>query len=167
MTMTFVPLATPIEIIYSSNDMYETNTKTRSIILEENENFDNYIKDKGEDENIAILNNKNNKRKPFKNRNQKDQNTNMYKCLECQLEFKLLDDLKRHMGKHAYKGSFICQIYSETFTQKDNLRKYLRGIHGEKQFSCNVCDKKFAARYTLLQHIQTDRHKKCSISQTL
>ena len=74
-------------------------------------------------------------------------------CSHCDKKFTRMDNLKRHMKKHA-GYNVKCAICELMVRDKFDLRTHIRRVHKHETFSCSLCDKSFRHQSTLNAHIQ-------------
>ena len=74
-----------------------------------------------------------------------------YKCAQCDKVFAQKETLNRHIGtKHP--RSFKCDQCTNGFKTRNSLNNHIRSIHGEKRFSCTLCDFVANRKDTLKSH---------------
>lgn len=80
-------------------------------------------------------------------------------CEECGETFSCSKMLNRHsLSVHKKTKGKECSFGCGYFY---NLQSHNWNKHHEKRFSCPLCDKKFAQKHSLVQHLA--RKKKCSL----
>ena len=78
-----------------------------------------------------------------------------YQCDKCSKLFILLPMLHRHMVKCGLSPDIVCEICQKKFAKRKGLRDHIRFIHEkEKNFCCEYCTKTFARSNTLTQHVK-------------
>src|SRR5579863_8067932 len=73
----------------------------------------------------------------------------------CTICDKNVTNLTRHKRKHTGEKQFACDICNKKFSENDNFQKHIRIHTGEKPFACNQCDQKFSRNGSLKKHILT------------
>jgi len=78
-----------------------------------------------------------------------------YQCNKCSKSFILLPMLHRHMVKCGNSPDIVCNICQRKFARRKGLREHIRFIHEkERGFCCEYCSKTFARSNTLTQHVK-------------
>lgn len=82
-----------------------------------------------------------------------------FPCDVCTKIYTTQQKLKNHIDTvHKMVKRFKCPKCSERFSEYFRRQKHLVEAHGVAplQYKCNVCDKSFDRRYTLLRHMKRD-----------
>ncbi|XP_042870251.1 myoneurin-like [Penaeus japonicus] len=75
------------------------------------------------------------------------------KCGKCKKKFVNHSKWKIHIGRCRTGRSFICDVCGKSFTQKAGDINKHRKIHtGQRDFACEICDKKFYIHRDLGRH---------------
>lgn len=75
-------------------------------------------------------------------------------CEECGDKFQSLSNLKLHENKHKNFLPFKCNKCDKGFALKCNLTNHLKFTHSDKKnFKCDKCDKRFCRPNSLKQHL--------------
>ncbi|XP_037977469.2 zinc finger protein 260 isoform X1 [Plutella xylostella] len=80
-----------------------------------------------------------------------------YTCNLCDKQFKEPGALKKHILVHTGE-KLTCKICNKQISR--NLTKHMRVHSGERPYSCNMCDKQFAASGSLKLHMRTHTGEK-------
>lgn len=92
-----------------------------------------------------------------------------YKCHICSLAFGIRSNLNSHMRTHSEERPHRCSLCSAAFKLKLGLEIHMKK-HGEAKYQCNVCDKKFKFKNSLVSHHRThtgERPYTCEVCNTL
>ena len=83
------------------------------------------------------------------------------KCDECGKVFKK-GNFARHLKVHA-NSVITCQICAKNFSRTDNLQTHMIKCHEEnlEQYKCDICEKTYANRQYLKQHMDMHRGFGC------
>jgi len=87
-----------------------------------------------------------------------DQNKQLA-CGKCDKLFSSRQSLQKHEKIHTTstldeRRTISCPSCTTTFTLKENLRRHIRAVHeGIKPHSCEVCEKKFASKNEVKEHM--------------
>ena len=74
-------------------------------------------------------------------------------CEICNKKFMTENVLNDHMRK-THNQSVNCSLCGKKFSNKSNCQKHIRAIHnGEKEFSCDSCNKLFFCALELKKHV--------------
>lgn len=96
-----------------------------------------------------------------------------HKCLICEICGKIFYDsfkLQRHIDAiHKKSSKFECDHCGVETTSKDTLIRHLKGIHikQEKSFQCDHCEKIFAIKFKLKDHLKYHIKEQCKICDKL
>ena len=75
-------------------------------------------------------------------------------CTQCEQTFtersSMLTHKKLHLGPNAYR--YECNLCGRRFARGTTLVRHKLAHSGEKPFSCKLCEKSFATKYTLKSH---------------
>jgi len=79
-----------------------------------------------------------------------------HQCHLCVKTFQTNSLLQGHLRKHDNNPCFMCDHCGKGFYRKDRLAVHTRSVHlGQKNFQCEVCEKKFIDSYKLRRHMKT------------
>ena len=87
----------------------------------------------------------------------KDQEDEIYPCMECDVEFYCDDALETHNELYHIKENHICGKSDRDFECEDALEKH-RTQHHESTYECNICDYKTSTEKGLNIH-KVSKHK--------
>ena len=59
------------------------------------------------------------------------------------------------MERKSENSDLECKICNKIFSSKGKLQVHVKNHNGELEFSCHLCEKKFAANYGLKKHLMT------------
>ena len=79
----------------------------------------------------------------------------LYKCSDCEKQFKNACDLKRHLVVHSKEKNFLCEHCNTTFTMKQNLLRHIQMQHNEEaleRYKCQYCGNDFKDKSSLKTH---------------
>ncbi|XP_076438944.1 uncharacterized protein LOC143277880 [Babylonia areolata] len=84
-----------------------------------------------------------------------------FSCKTCNKGFSHYYKLKRHQHVHTGIKDFTCEVCEKKFISSQTLKLHYTGIHlGNKPFACEVCDQGFVTRHTLKLHMLKHSDKK-------
>eukprot|EP00828_Plagiopyla_frontata_P002361 TRINITY_DN10326_c0_g1_i2.p1 TRINITY_DN10326_c0_g1~~TRINITY_DN10326_c0_g1_i2.p1 ORF type:complete len:224 (-),score=19.05 TRINITY_DN10326_c0_g1_i2:49-720(-) len=85
----------------------------------------------------------------------------IFKCKneQCGKIFHDITSLKKHMLTHGER-QFICQICNKKFLDNSKLRRHQLVHTGEKPFKCEICGKLFSLDFNLRTHLRTHTGEK-------
>lgn len=90
-----------------------------------------------------------------------------HQCHLCASSFSSNALLQGHIRKHENNPCFMCDHCGKGFYRKDRLAVHTRSVHlGQKNFQCNVCEKKFIDSYKLRRHMKTHTTGRASVGAT-
>ncbi|KAG5675157.1 hypothetical protein PVAND_005083 [Polypedilum vanderplanki] len=89
------------------------------------------------------------------------QNFDVHYCDVCGKSFKFASSLYTHRKYHG-EGEFVCSYCSRRFARNSDLVNHIRVHSGEKPFKCQVCGKNFAQKQALYYHHQTHPETRAS-----
>jgi len=79
-----------------------------------------------------------------------------HQCHLCVKTFSSNSLLQGHIRKHENNPCFMCDHCGKGFYRKDRLAVHTRSVHlGQKNFQCELCEKKFIDSYKLRRHMKT------------
>lgn len=84
-----------------------------------------------------------------------------FKCEQCEKLFHTNYDLKRHSKSHA--RNFLCTVCSYVASEKHHLLRHMESHIEGKEYSCDMCTKKFKSMQNLKKHkymVHTHSHVK-------
>ena len=77
----------------------------------------------------------------------------MFVCCFCGLELARRSSLMEHLKKHeSGRSQYPCPMCEKQFARKITLDDHINIHKGEEPFSCDCCGRKFASRYSLSRH---------------
>ena len=126
----------------STNDMPNTRTKGRDVILSENGNFFLQM----DEVSPTSLDTTMKERR--------------FVCRYCDKKFTHNSKLQIHLRTHTGYKPFQCKFCSRRFAQSGVLKTHLRTHTGDKPFVCVYCRKSFAQSTTLTNHLRTHTGQK-------
>ncbi len=80
----------------------------------------------------------------------------MEKCLECDKEFLLPQQLKSHMKRdhiEAKRRPHQCDLCAKSYLTLNHLRRHKQAIHEGLKYKCELCSKEFTHKSSLKQHV--------------
>ena len=81
-----------------------------------------------------------------------------FSCSTCNERFTRQDNLDRHLLEHVVMTEkHTCGICGKHYTRKDKLKEHVSLFHMNKEaeFICQLCDKQFDRKHTLIRHEKT------------
>ena len=76
-----------------------------------------------------------------------------FTCEVCFKSFRSKKTLSFHKKKHNPNlVGLDCNICTEKFDHKENLRRHMRTVHEEKQYYCILCNNSYARKDKLKEH---------------
>ena len=77
-----------------------------------------------------------------------------FQCQECEKDYKVKNDLNRHIKVIHREGKLKCELCNKEFefTKKSYLLRHVRSVHKGIKFDCNKCEKKFSDKYQMKRH---------------
>ncbi|CAG9813695.1 unnamed protein product [Phaedon cochleariae] len=77
-----------------------------------------------------------------------------FACDICQQEFNDSSQFTRHRKAHFERNTHICKVCGKTFKCSAHLKRHVEHLHrGVKNFTCAICDLKFATKFSLEEHL--------------
>ncbi|KAI8120638.1 hypothetical protein FF38_04280 [Lucilia cuprina] len=80
---------------------------------------------------------------------------NKYPCSICGRELKSLPSLHQHMKIHNEQPAYQCNICQKTFNQKAHYLYHMNRHNNIRNFKCTECEKTFIAKTDLKVHMRT------------
>ena len=84
------------------------------------------------------------------------QSKESFPCKECSKIFSSKGNLKVHVSTIHENSVFICPKCGQNFNRKSSLVRHTHKC-GEKEYNCEVCDKKFEKKSHLICSSSTDK----------
>ncbi|EAT41793.1 AAEL006614-PA [Aedes aegypti] len=84
-----------------------------------------------------------------------------YKCQHCSKSFRFNCLLNKHLLKHTKQG-IKCDLCPRVFATKTILKQHKENVHAmEKNYKCQLCDKRFKFSRSLRIHLHRHEDKTC------
>lgn len=82
-----------------------------------------------------------------------------FKCKVCGEVFQCANDLRTHNMTHSNRPLLFCSFpgCSQFFNRIKPLNAHIRNVHKEKNIFCEICNKKFKMRGSLVKHQKNNR----------
>lgn len=82
-----------------------------------------------------------------------------FKCKVCGEIFQCANDLRTHNMTHSNRPLLFCTFpgCSQFFNRIKPLNAHIRNVHKEKNIFCEICNKKFKMRGSLVKHLKNNR----------
>ncbi|XP_050441058.1 zinc finger protein 425-like isoform X2 [Adelges cooleyi] len=80
------------------------------------------------------------------------------KCPECGKMYCTGEQLRNHMRRHAGIREFVCQVCNKGFLTRKTMVEHATTVHGNaRKYECSICNRAFKAKRTLITHMKTHR----------
>lgn len=81
------------------------------------------------------------------------------KCKECGQIFHHMNDLRVHSYTHSNRPLIFCEHpgCGQFFNRRKTLNNHIRNVHKAKNVSCEICNKKFKLKGSLVKHLKNNR----------
>ncbi|KFM58731.1 Chorion transcription factor Cf2, partial [Stegodyphus mimosarum] len=76
----------------------------------------------------------------------------VHRCSYCSYTSPLKANVKRHLLVHTGEKPFSCNICQRRFAQKNYLQIHILAHTGERPYSCSFCQKRFTQKKYLQRH---------------
>ncbi|KAK7079846.1 hypothetical protein SK128_024539 [Halocaridina rubra] len=78
-----------------------------------------------------------------------------FQCQVCQMEFAVLQELKRHMMTHSGANMYACHMCGQGFSDRPSLKAHIltHGGSAERSSKCESCAVEFMSKSELTRHI--------------
>ena len=89
-----------------------------------------------------------------------------FNCSVCNIGFNSRRDFNHHnLQNHSQERAFVCEVCFKSFAIYYNLKEHML-FHGQKDKSCDICDKKFWTKKCVTRHRKRhfpDKKFKCNL----
>ena len=85
------------------------------------------------------------------------QESDDYKCPDCQKEFKYPRSLERHIKSYHQTVRFTCSECLRQFDKKEHLKNHILLMH--ECHECEECDENFTSKTGLQKHVKKEHTK--------
>ena len=94
-------------------------------------------------------------------------NADLLCCIHCGKAFRQMYQLRRHEILHSDVKPFKCPDCEKCFHSARSLKRHsVIHLTGEKQFACSMCNKRYAVKYKLTEHMRNhtvERRHACEL----